>query len=220
MPSLDWEWKDVDLGSLPAWLGAFSLLLAYRIFRIDRTNAERAQVDLIGAWATPTYDRRWLKETAEGRNVGGQEVSVQPYIRNASELPVEIRTLAYEIHTTWLVQTDGGMAYEPVDGSPVVKQFLYDVGVAPQQTWDNAGTASPANVAHTAPEGGLQLSIVRGVWCEVSWLLVVDNAGRRWELRPAKGRRARRIRWYHRPREYQPGDWFSPLMRRFTVKRS
>jgi hypothetical protein len=207
MPSIDWDWKDVDLGSLPGWLGAFSLLLAYRIFRIDRTNAERAQVDLIGAWARPTYPGT------------GSEVSVQPYIRNGSELPVEVKTLAYEIHTGWLVPTDGG-AYKSVAGSPAVKQFLFDVSVAPQETWDNAGTASSANVAHTRPEGGVRLDPLRSLWCEVSWLLVVDNAGRRWKLRPVKGRRARRIRWYHRPREYQPLDWFSPLMRRFLIKRS
>jgi hypothetical protein len=71
MPSLDWDWKDVDLGSLPAWLGAFSLLLAYRIFRTDRTNAERAQVDLIGAWAEPAGT--W-------REFLSYEVSTQPYI--------------------------------------------------------------------------------------------------------------------------------------------
>jgi hypothetical protein len=207
MPSLDWDWKDVDLGSLPAWLGAFSLLLAYRIFRNDRTNAERAQVDLIGAWAEPASS--W----ADARRY---EVRTQPYIRNASELPVEAKMLAYEIHTTWLV----GDAHIEAAGSPVVKQFLYDISIPPQRTWDNAGTPAPANVAHTAPEGGLGLSPVRPIWCEVSWLLVIDNAGRKWELRPAKGRRAKRIRWYHRPREYQPSDWFSPLMRRFMVKQS
>jgi hypothetical protein len=70
--------------------GAFSLLLAYRIFRIDRTNAERAQVDLIGAWATPTYPGT------------GTEVGVQACIRNGSELPIKVKTLALEIHTSWL----------------------------------------------------------------------------------------------------------------------
>jgi hypothetical protein len=75
-------------------------------------------------------------------------------------------------------------------------------------------------VAHTRPDGAAGLDTWRSIWCEVSWLLVVDNAGRRWELRPAKGRRAKRIRWYHRPREYQPLDWFSPPVRRLVMMRS
>jgi len=172
MPSLDWEWKDVDLGSLPAWLGAFSLLLAYRIFRNDRTNAERAQVDLIGAWAEPAST--W-------REISAYEVRTQPYIRNSSELPVEVKMLAYEIHTTWLV----GDVHIETAGSPVVKQFLYDVSVPPQQTWDNAGTPAPANVAHTAPEGGLGLtpsapSGVRSVgYLSSTTLAEGGNCGRR-----------------------------------------
>jgi hypothetical protein len=43
--------KDLDWGSVPAWLGAGSLLLAFVVFLRNRGNAERAQVDLIGAWA-------------------------------------------------------------------------------------------------------------------------------------------------------------------------
>jgi hypothetical protein len=45
-------------GSVPAWLGAVSLLLAFRIFWRDRSNAERSQVDLVGAWGTTEYERR------------------------------------------------------------------------------------------------------------------------------------------------------------------
>jgi hypothetical protein len=102
MPSLDVNWGDLD------WAAS-----AFRIFRIDRTNVERSQVDLVGGClarrrfaslvATPTYP------------VTGSEVSVQPYIRNGSELPVEVRMFAYEIHTKWLVPREDG-AYEPVDG--------------------------------------------------------------------------------------------------------
>lgn len=48
----------LDWGSVPAWLGAGSLLLAFRIFWRDRSNAERSQVDLVGAWGTTEYERR------------------------------------------------------------------------------------------------------------------------------------------------------------------
>jgi hypothetical protein len=48
---------DLDCGNVPAWLGAGSLILACLVFMRDRTSSERAQVDLVGAWATVEYER-------------------------------------------------------------------------------------------------------------------------------------------------------------------
>jgi hypothetical protein len=76
-----------------------------------------------------------------------------------------------------------------------------------------AGSAATGDMRELSPGG-------EGVRCEIAWLLIRDNAGRRWEVRPGIARRAKRIRWYHRPKEFQPLLWFSPLMRRFLVIRS
>jgi hypothetical protein len=50
--------SDLDWGNVPAWLGALSLILAYRVFMRDRYNAQRGQMDKLGAWATVAYVRR------------------------------------------------------------------------------------------------------------------------------------------------------------------
>jgi hypothetical protein len=91
--------------------------------------------------------------------------------------------------------------------------------VAPQAEWSSG--PKEQDLSHQAPEGATQLWLGGdGVTCEIAWLLIRDNAGRRWEVRPGIARRAKRIRWYSRPKEFQPPLWFSALMRRFLVTRS
>jgi hypothetical protein len=63
------------------------------------------------------------------------------------------------------------------------------------------------NVAHHAPERATALHLTGGITARVDWLLVVDYAGRRWEVRPGRGRQARRIRWYSYGRGGYPTDW-------------
>ena len=63
------------------------------------------------------------------------------------------------------------------------------------------------SLAHQAPESATQLDPFSGFTCKVSWFLAIDNAGRRWEVRPGVGRRARWIRWHSRRRRYYPIDW-------------
>jgi hypothetical protein len=40
----------LDLGDVPSWIGAGSLLLAFRIFLKDRSRSDRTQVDALGIW--------------------------------------------------------------------------------------------------------------------------------------------------------------------------
>jgi hypothetical protein len=189
---------NLDWGSVPAWLGAGSLLLAFRIFWRDRTNAERSQVDLVGAWGTTEYERR--APDASERVV---QVRVRLFIRNASELPIEVVQLACDLETAWLVP-DGEIAYRPVAGVQPHRSFTDHIVVPPQDTWDSS---HEFNIAHLAPENAVQLSLIHGAVVVIRWLLIIDNAGRRWEVRPASGSRARRIRWYSRREEYQPAWW-------------
>ena len=189
---------DLDWGSVPAWLGAGSLLLAFRIFWRDRSNAERSQVDLVGAWGTTEYERR--SPDAPERI---EQVTVHLFIRNASELPVEVAQLACDLETRWLVP-DGELAYRPVAGVQPHRCFIDRIVVAPQYTWDGS---YDFNIEHLAPENAVQLDLIRGVVAVIRWLLIIDNAGRKWEVRPGSGTRARRVRWYSRREEYQPAWW-------------
>jgi hypothetical protein len=194
-----------DWGSVPAWLGAGSLLLAYRVFIRDRVNADRAQVDRVGVWGKTTHERK-----APGDKARVDTGEVRLFARNATDLPIEVRQVAYEIHTNWLVpdldqctDPDHPDVWLVEAGTRPEKCFVERIRVPPQETWEQS---FPISFAHLAPERASQPEWFHGVVCEISWILVVDNAGRRWELRPARGQRARRIRRY-RPREYQPARW-------------
>jgi hypothetical protein len=56
------DWNEQQWGNAAEWVGglgtAFALFLGLAILARDHGNAERAQVDLVGAWAEPTYDVR------------------------------------------------------------------------------------------------------------------------------------------------------------------
>jgi hypothetical protein len=66
----------------------------------------------------------------------------------------------YTIRTKWWVPTEDG-AWEWVDGTLAGPYFLYDFQVRPEETWDNKGTPYEVDLAHTAPERGVQLDFYR-----------------------------------------------------------
>src|SRR5258707_5527814 len=86
-------------------------------------------------------------------------------------------------------------AWTIVPGKPGGSLFTGPVLVAPQTTWESDW--QPFNIAHTAPEGATWLDFMaEGVKCLLNYGLLTDNAGRRWEMRTQRGKRARRLRWY------------------------
>jgi hypothetical protein len=196
-----WDW-----GSVPAWFGALSLILAYTVFRRDRVNAERAQIDLVGAWLTVAYERSWPGESPV------VEGTVTAHIRNASQLPVRVVKIGYKVESNWLVpdleqpqSSHGGIvAWTPTPGVVPHRYFQENLLVAPQMTEDVPFTI---NVEHMAPERAEHLAPLSGITAKVEWLLVVDNAGRRWEIRPERGGRATKVRWWWRPKEDMPRHW-------------
>ncbi len=199
MPHVDW-------GNVPAWLGAGSLLLAFTIFIRDRRNSDRLQVDRVGVWFTETYERRMPGVGEDQGRV--EEADIQVHVRNASNLPADVVQLAYEIRASWMVPDappeSPVPAYAVTAGEGRVLQFLNDFRVPPGETLD---LPSRVNIAHLAPEGAVQLSPIQGVKARATWLLVVDNVGRRWVIRPRAGR-ARRWRRYRRRREeHWPQGW-------------
>jgi hypothetical protein len=53
-------------------------------------------------------------------------------------------------------------------------------------------TAATDSVDWDEQQWGLE-----GVRCEINLVVVVDNAGRKWEIRPGGSGRAKRLAWYH-----------------------
>jgi hypothetical protein len=194
----DWL-DDVDLGTAPGWLGAGSLILAFVIFLRDRRNGERSQVDLVGAWG----EARYLRVSPDKADIV-DPVTIQMHLRNASELPVIVKLLAYEVHTRWAVR-ESEYSWEVIDAAEPSRAFVPDVQLAPGETKDIP--PHRLDVTDHAPKGSNQLDIVNGVTVRVAWLLLIDNAGRRWVVKPHKGRRARQARRWWRPEEYMPAKW-------------
>jgi hypothetical protein len=168
---------------------AGALVIGLVILFRDHKNAERAQVDLVGAWAETWYERRLPGEPRV------EQAKIYVLLRNASELPVEVKDLEYRIRTRWLVPTDDG-AWESVDGEPAGPYHLHNIQLrshagVPNDFWNNDSTPAEVNLAHTAPERAEQLDLIQGVRCEINSVVVVDNAGREWETRPSGGGRAK-----------------------------
>lgn len=202
------ELSDLDWGNVPAWLSAFSLLLAFAVFLRDRGNVERTQADLVGAWATASYQRRapWDSPRIE-------EGEVTAFLRNASQLPVRVARVSWRVESRWSVAdvaqshtTEGGVdAWSIKPGVVSQNNFHDDVRVPLQETIE---MPFAVNVGHMAPEGASQLDPLKGIQVHVNWLLLVDNAGRRWEVRLEEGGRAKRVRRFlWKPEAHMSRHW-------------
>ncbi len=210
----------LDWGNVPAWVGAISLLLAFRIFLRDRATADRAQVDKIGVWWE--IDR----PLALHNQPRIETVKVRLLARNGSDLPVELRYVAWEIDTQWWLPDVALAHLEPEDpeypgvwslerGVKRDRLFTGPIRIPPEKTYQ--GDWQEHNIAHLAPENASQLDFtIEGVQCILRWCLITDNAGRRWRTRHSAGRRPRRVRWYSRRGVDYPYEWKHPLTMRLT----
>ncbi|MGW4678781.1 hypothetical protein ACWEOS_10020 [Micromonospora taraxaci] len=191
----------LDWGNVPGWLAAGSLLLAFRVFLRDRTTSERSQVDLLGIWWEIDRPFRFAGEPII------EEVRFKTFVRNGSDLPIEVTNVAWKVKTRWMMpEGDSGepwgnypgnapiaWAIEPADRS--TELHLGPLRVPPQKTIEGEWQVCP--LADLTPEGADQLDFSPdGVHFALEWAVVTDNAGRRWLTKHQQGRPARRIRWH------------------------
>jgi hypothetical protein len=95
-------------------------------------------------------------------------------------------------------------------------RFIGPIEISPQTTWKSQWVA--VNLTHTAPENAAWLDFTsEGMRCAISYALITDNAGRRWETRHQKGKQAKRIHWYSRSGINYPPEWQNPIGRRVRV---
>ncbi len=147
------------------------------------------------------------------------------HARNANTVPIDIHLVSVDIQTWWWVPSKDN---DP-ENDRKLQSWLREPGIQldrrlPGQFLLPPDSSLPENpvkhhVGHQAPERATRLDAINGVRATVRWFLAIDNAGRRWEVRPGRGRRARRIRWYSRRREYYPGDWQTWFTNRFLQAR-
>lgn len=214
------ETQSVAWGDLSAWisslLSAASVLLALIIFFRDRAQGDRAQVDLVGVWGTTAlcqeeFDE--LKESQAWHDGILRSIVVKLHIRNASNLPVRIARLSYAIKTKWNVPVLDGptdedgraLSWEVVQAPQPRLMFVDNFTVPPLETITTPEVK--LDVSDLVPDGATGLGLVDHSEVVVTWILVNDNSGRRWEIRPTSGKSARRISRRWRPQEYQPAKW-------------
>lgn len=204
------------MGNVPSWIGAGSLLLAFRIFLRDRGRSDRTQVDAVGIWG----DIEREPVLPGGPRI--DDIKVQIHIKKATNLPIDVHRLAFNFQTSWMVPSfsddlgPGPHVWVGASGKTDVMRFMGPVGIAPQKTWDGQWVA--VNLTHTAPAESASLVFTSdGVKCVISYALIVDNAGRRWETRQRQGKAARRISWYSRSGANYPVEWQNTLGRRLRI---
>jgi hypothetical protein len=204
------------------WLQGIGTVLAFGVtgagllweLSSRRREKARSQVDLVGVWCVPKYERRGPTDPRV------EEGSLEWFVRNGSQLPIQVAQLAYEVRSRWLVRDlTQWLADRPGApewavgpwgiglGTDPVRTYMEGIRVPPQDTWHQE---NGVNVAHQAPDHADQLDMIDGLNYEIRWVLLVDNAGRRWEMRPGTGRRTKRVRWYSRRRREYPLAWRRP----------
>ena len=138
------DWNEQQWVDAAEWVGglgtALALLLGLGILARDHADAERGRVDLVGAWAEPSWDIRGATEPRV------EQVKIKVCVRNASELPVEVAQLGYSVYTTWVVPEGEGI-WNVVPGTVPVRCFPEDFIVRPGHIYEV--TTYEPNVAHT-----------------------------------------------------------------------
>lgn len=215
-------WLDkAEWGTVPAWFGGLSLLLAFVLFFRDRRRDDREQIDKVAIWLTTAYEPQFFG--ADGKIDRIEEVEYTLHTKNANDVPIDVHAVAFDIRTWWTVPQEHP---RHDDGTPVA--YLYEPGTVPNRHFTGRFLLPPdgslpeqaqkTHIGHHAPESATQLAPADGVRANVRWFLAIDNAGRRWEVRPGIGKRARRIRWYSRRRAYYPSGWQHPIFHPLAVQ--
>lgn len=197
-------------GTVPAWFGGLSLVLALILFFRDRRRDEREQIDKTAVWMTADWDPTLALREPNRTVEPTEEISYQIFAKNSNDVPVEIGHAAFVVQTGWWVR-DNELSSILTHGTESSRLFQGTYLLAPGEQREQP--AQKFYVGHHAPLGANGLAMPPdGVTCRVAWFLATDNAGRRWEVRPGQGKRARRLRWYSYGRTWYPGDWQNPIV--------
>lgn len=195
-------WIDkLQYGTVPEWFGGLSLVLAIFLFLRDRRRDDREQIDKVGVWPTATYELQTLDDEAHRI----EEIEFTLHARNANDVPIYVALVSIDIQTSWCVVKGRTLrSFTTKSGKVPSRAFNGPFTLPPNGSLPEHNT--PFHVGRQAPEGASRLDTHNGATATVRWFLATDNAGRRWEVRPGRGRRAKRIRWYSWRHEFYPVD--------------
>lgn len=181
--------RQLDWGSVPAWFVGFSFLLAFRVFFRDRSASEREQVNQLGVWSD------------EGRGAPLDRICGRGifYVKNASNLPIRVSRIRYNSYPIWArplpAQSDGVDMLYAIERSKTPRPDTLGLGVIEPES-EQTHEVLP-HFAHLCPDPEVWgLPDARHMRIEITQVLAVDNANRRWIVHPQKGGPARRCRFY------------------------
>jgi hypothetical protein len=191
-----------ELAAIGDFLAGITLFLLVWIFIRDRRVADRAQIDQFAAWIEWDSDL----ERPPGEPF---YVNVRVLLRNVSKLPIEIIHVGVDIRARWTVedlQAEEHVAVsKPVEGTEKPTFMIRGVRLAPNQTYEQNHRQ---DMSHHAPARPVLLWPDGGIVCKFRSILVIDNAGRRWRVRPGQAGSAERVPWGRKPKdELEPRYW-------------
>ncbi|MEV6641108.1 hypothetical protein [Amycolatopsis sp. NPDC051371] len=175
---------ELGLGTVPAWASAGSLVLAFVIFGRDRRERRRKQIDELGAWSI----------TDPSIDVDIDSLASKPnlLIKNASNLPIRVLSVEYLIYRGLGVVNAG----PPESARLIGKVVLHDHVIPPSET---VTLVDGVNCAMRVKDRGHFMDF-HGTLAKnahvtrVTRVYAIDNAGRRWVVRPSRGGFPRRDR--------------------------
>lgn len=183
----------LDWGTVPAWFGGISFLLALRIFAKDRRASDREQINQLGVWPDTT--------SAPHSEECGRYFLI---VKNASNLPLRVTEIRTATYPRWVKDV-------PEESIPTAAVQRVQPGETPRIDTTHFGIIPPEEEKRSEQlphfgeirpkEEGWRLGEWSHLRAEVRHILAVDNANRRWIIRPNKGGAARRVRWYSLLRE-------------------
>ncbi len=197
-------------GTLPSWFGGLAFVLALSLFLRDRRRDERVQIDRTALWMTAEWDPTLALRDPQRVVEPTEEINYLIFAKNSNDVPIVIGHAAFIIETSWWVRDDE-MSATLTRGTDLSRLFQGTYLLAPGE--ERRQPPQKFYVGHQAPAGANGLALPPdGVRCRVDWFLATDNAGRRWEVRPGQGKRARRLHWYSYGRRWYPADWQNPIV--------
>jgi hypothetical protein len=101
----DWLAK-AQYGTVPAWFGGLSLVLALILFFRDRRRDEREQIDKTAVWVTADWDPTLALREPNRTVEPTEEISYQIFAKNSNDVPVEIGHAAFVVETGWWVRNN------------------------------------------------------------------------------------------------------------------
>lgn len=167
------HWATI-ITSTGALLGGLAIVIAFIQLGRQREDQLRAQVSKIGVWAEKV-----------ALQTDRPEWQITLFIQNASELPVEVHVAQLAIDTV------GYKDLRPKRIGFVKSVRFYPGTIPPGSKWQDEQKYAPDKW----PAPDVDSSSVTRTRIGIQRLAITDAAGRKWEVRPYRGRPPRRVRW-------------------------